>query len=202
MPKIKICGITNEEDVKQLIKYDIDALGFIVTKRDIPWKIESELAEKLIGQLPPQVLSVVGVADYSAEATIELCRKTGASVVQLQRGGTVSDIVMIRGALPNLKIWKVFFMDLEPDLDEIKEFEKVSDAILVHSKEEQWPIGLRIAKRLKKPFVLAGGLRIENVKRAIDTFNPWMLDLISGVETIPGKKDFAKVEELIRAVKR
>lgn len=86
-------------------------------------------------------------------------------------------------------------------IGEILELEKVSDAILIHSKEDQWDRGLKIAKKLKKPFVLAGGLHVGNVRRAIKLFNPWMVDLISGVETVPGKKDFEKVDKFLRKVK-
>ena len=200
-PRVKICGNTNEEDVKRLIGYGVDSLGFIVTERDIPSRVESDTLSKLIKQVPSNMLSVIGVGKYSVEKIVEICRKTGADVMQLQRGGSLDDIAIIRKALPNLKIWKVFFTDKEPDLGEIVEFEKVSDAIMIHGKEEQWPVGLKIAKQLQKPFVLAGGLNVGNIKRAIDTFNPWMVDLISGVETVPGKKDFRKVEEFIQAVK-
>ena len=144
---------------------------------------------------------MIGVGEYPVEKIIEICRKTGADVVQLQRIGGIADIAQIRKALPKLKIWKVFFTDREPDLDEIFKLEKVSDAIMIHSKEEQWPVGLKIAKQLQKPFVLAGGLDVGDIKRAIKAFNPWMVDLISGVETVPGKKDFRKVKEFIQEVK-
>ena len=48
IPKIKICGNTNEEDIKQLVDYDVDALGFIVTERDVPSRVELDTASKLI----------------------------------------------------------------------------------------------------------------------------------------------------------
>lgn len=198
--KIKICGVTNKEDAIKLLNYDIDALGFIVTKKNIPSKIDLDLASKIISELKGKVMTVVGVGNLSVSQIVEICGRTKADVVQLQFGGSVEDIKEIRRAMPNLKIWKTVFTDKELDISEILELEEAADAILIHSKEEQWPDGLDIAQKLCKPFVLAGGLDAGNIKEAIKLFSPWMVDLISGAETIPGKKDFEKVEEFINLI--
>lgn len=198
--RIKICGITNENDALKLSKYDLFALGFIITKKDISSRIDLNLAAKIIKSLPSHLLSVVGVANLPPEEIISVCQKTEAGAVQIQRGGTIADILEIKRQMPELKIWKAFFTDTEPDLDEIAGFEKISDVILIHSKEQEWSKGLKIAKALTKPFILAGGLNLNNVKRAIEEFRPFAIDLIRGVETIPGKKDFKKVKKLINLV--
>lgn len=198
--KIKVCGITNEEDAQRLINYDIYALGFIITRKDMPSKISLNLAVKIIKDLPSDILSVVGVANLSPKEIIEICQKIRADVVQLQKGGGLSEIKEIRKKMPELKIWKTVFTDTEPDIEEISEFERVSDAILIHSREEEWETGLKIAKILEKPFILAGGLNLTNVEKAIKKFQPFAIDLIRGLETVPGKKDFEKVEKLMRLV--
>lgn len=199
--KIKICGITNEKDALGLTKYDIFALGFIITKKKIPSRVDLNSAIRIIKKLPSDVLSVISTSFQYPEEVVNLCQETGANVFQLQIGGVISDILKIKRKMPKLKVWKVIFTDKEPNLEEIAAFEKVSDAILIHSKEEEWPRGLRIAKVLKKPFILAGGLNLSNARLAIEKFKPYVIDLIRGVETIPGKKDFDKVEKLIQIVR-
>jgi phosphoribosylanthranilate isomerase len=199
--RIKICGITNENDALKLSKYDIFALGFIITQKEIPSRIDLNLAVTIIKKLPSHILSVVGVANLSPEEIISICQKTEANAVQIQKGGTMSDILKIKGKMPELKIWKVVSIDAEPNFDEIADFERISDVILIHSKENEWQKGLRIVRVLTKPFIVAGGLDLHNVKRAIEEFRPFAIDLIRGVETVSGKKDFDKVEELINIVR-
>lgn len=199
--RIKICGITNENDALKLLRYDIFALGFIITTKEIPSRIDLNLATKIIKNLPLHILSVVGVANLSPEEIISICQKTEAGAVQIQKGGMISDILKIKRKMPELKIWKVIFTDTKPNFDEIVYFEKISDVILIHSKEEEWPTGLKIAKVLTKPFIIAGGLDLHNIRRAVEEFRPFAVDLIRGVETVPGKKDFDKVKELINIIK-
>jgi len=203
--KIKICGLTNKSDALKLAKLNIFALGFIIAQKDNPKRIDINLAEKIIKKLPPGILSVIGTVIKPGVRTtskvIEICQKTNPKVLQLQKGGTIVDILKIKSKLPKLKIWKTVLTDKNQDLEKIKELEKVADTILIHSRKEEWPTGLVIAKNLKKPFILAGGLDLNNVKQAIKTFNPFAIDLIRGVETIPGKKDFDKVKKIIQIAK-
>jgi len=199
--KIKICGITNENDALELLRYDVFALGFVITKKKIPSRIDLNLAATIIKKLPSHILSVVGVANLPPEEIISICQKTKAHAVQIQKGSTTSDILKIKRKIPELKIWKVVFTDTEPNFDEIADFEKISDVILIHSKEKKWPTGLKIAKVLTKPFIIAGGLGLHNIKRAVEKFNPFAIDLIRGVETVPRKKDFDKVKKLISIIK-
>ena len=199
--RIKICGITNENDALKLLRYDIFALGLIITTKEIPSRIDLNLATKIIKNLPSHILSVVGVANLSPEEIISICQKTEADAVQIQKGGTISDILKIKRKMPELKIWKVIFTDTEPNFDEIVYLEKISDVIIIHSKEEEWPTGLKIAKVLTKPFIIAGGLDLHNIRRAVEEFRPFAVDLIRGVETVPGEKDFDKVKELINIIK-
>ena len=199
-PLIKICGITNENDAHNLLKYKVDILGFIVSKRNIPSKIPLYKAVKIINSLPPPVKKAVCVGAYSQKEIINICNQTKPQILQLQRSGTVEEIKQLKKTFPHLVIWKVIFTENSPDIDRIREFEKVADAIMIHSKEDEWPTGLRIARKLTKPFILAGELNPMNVGRAIDLFRPYMVDVIRGVETTTGKKDFRKVENFLQAV--
>ncbi len=202
--KIKICGVMNEGEARRLVKYDVYALGFIVglivEEKYLPYKIDLELVAKMIKRLPSSVLSVVGLANETAEGIIRVAQETGTDVVQIQKGGTRTDILKIKEKIPTLRIWKVFYTDKKPDFKKIAEFERISDAILIHSREREWPRGLEIARVLKKPFILAGGLNVGNVKKAIEKFRPFAIDLIRGVETVPGRKDFIKVRRLLKEV--
>src|SRR3989304_852819 len=108
MPKVKICGNTNAQDVLQLIRFPVDALGFTITERRIPSRIDPGLAAKFIRLVPPHILTVVGVGAYPVERMVEICRETSPDVLQLQRSGGIGELVGIRSAVPGIKLWKGF----------------------------------------------------------------------------------------------
>lgn len=192
--------MTSEEDVRQAVKYNIDALGFIITDRDHPSKIDLTQATKLISLVPDHILPVLCVGNLPIADIIDSCQTTKVKVLQLQRSGTIKEIQTIKDSLRHIKIWKVFYTEAAPNLAIIKEFEALVDAIMIHSREEEWEKALQIAKALKKPLIVAGSLNVGNVERAIKLFHPNMVDVIRGVETCPGKKDFQKVAQFIEAV--
>lgn len=209
--KIKICGITNEEDAFKLSQMAVDALGFIViiSARRRPFKITLKKASKIIAKLPPFITSVVGVhRKYnSLEEVINILRETSPDAVQLQFGGTLGEIKKIKQAFPTIKIIKTFFVG-GSDLKEIKRFSEIIDMILIHgergeeitSKEEYLKTAREVVKNSLKPVMIAGGLDLSNVALVIEKVRPYAVDLISGVETVPGKKDFVKVDKLIKMV--
>lgn len=208
--KIKICGITNEEDAFKLSQMAVDALGFIVTERDFPFKITAKKSARIIAQLPPFITSVVGVSleHNSLKEIFDILKETAPDAVQVQLGGTLEEVKRIRGKFPKLKIIKTFFINRKEDLKGIGQYTKIIDMIFLHgerdeaitSKEEHLKTARKIVRGFSKPVMIAGGLEPTNVAQVIGRVRPYAIDLISGVEKIPGKKDFAKVEKLIEVV--
>lgn len=198
--QIKICGITNFEDVERLIHYPVDYLGFIVTTREISSKVSVEQATEFMSHVPAHIQKVLGVGEFPITQIIEMVRQTGADVVQLQRNGTLAEIAQLRQELPQVKVWKVLHTDALPSFEKIAQFEQAADAILLHTKPAEWKTAVEVARQLKKPFILAGSLDLENINTALKTFHPPIIDLIRGVETVPGKKDFKKVDQLLKVL--
>jgi phosphoribosylanthranilate isomerase len=214
-PKIKICGITNEEDALRLAYLPVDALGFIVVKKDFPSRISVDDATKIISELSPFVTSVVApsLKHNSLEEVMEICQKTKPDALQIQYGGTRSEIGKIRKEFGWMKIIKTINVMGKEAIGEAKGFFKIVDMINVDNKgrkeatvpltmDQYWRIAREIVDICPKPVMLAGGLNSENVGGAIRAVRPYAVDVISGVETIPGKKDFKKVNAFLKAVEK
>jgi phosphoribosylanthranilate isomerase len=210
--KIKICGNTNKKDAVKLSKLPVDAIGFIVTKKDYPNKISPVKARKVVTTLVPFISTVLGLSleHRKIENLYGLCQKVCPDILQIQHGGTKEEIEKIRNNLPWLKIIKTINVFDESALGEVKSYYKVADMILIDNKGSsknkklEFEKYLKIAKKITRnspiPTMLAGGLNIDNIEKAITTVHPYAVDLISGVETKPGKKDFHKVEKFILKV--
>lgn len=214
--KIKICGITNREDAQRLAGLEVDALGFIVTEKKFPFRISAKDAKEIVADLPPFITSVLAVAYLDLEELIFLCKEIKPDAVQIQYGlDRISELKELRKRLPWVQIIKTIHADLEnPDKKEIfdktKEFVSDVDAFLLDGLRKKykklrlqryWRITRKVVEESSKPVILAGKLDAKNVGQAIKIVKPYAVDLISGVETIPGKKDFKKVNEFIKVVR-
>lgn len=214
MTKIKICGITNEEDAQKLSSYPIDALGFIVTRKKFAWRIAAAKAAKIITNLPPFITSVVGFGYLNVDEIVKLWQGTKADVLQIQYGLNSAELRQLKKRLPWVALIKAIHINKKADcnlaIEEAKKFASCSDALLFDSKREGSDLTTReyfltVKKAVESspiPVILAGGLTIDNVEEGIKIVCPYAVDLIRGVETIPGKKDFAKVEKFIKAVRK
>ena len=201
MTWIKICGITNLEDGLNAASLRVDALGFIFAPS--PRRIEPELAKKIIQALP-QALMKVGVFvnedQEEVQRIIEYCGLNG-----LQFHGTESPEHCRGFSLPVFKAIRI------KDLESLKDMEKYHDvSILLDTYSPgqvggignpfPWEIAL-IAKE-KRDFILSGGLSPLNVREAIKKVRPRGVDVSSGVELLPGKKDLSKMVEFVKEVKK
>ena len=198
--KIKICGITNEQDAIMLNSLGIDYLGFIITDSRIPWRIEPEKAKEIISLVDRRKSRVVlAIGQMSRKKVEELISILEPDVIQIQRTMIVDDIRIIRKK-HDIEIWKTIFYPGTP-ISGALIYEQVADHLLIHTSPESWSGAKEFSKNLKKPFVLAGGLSPENAVQAISLFHPMAIDLIRGVERETGKKDRKLVEKVISAVK-
>ena len=198
--KIKICGITNKEDALHAVSLGVDAIGFIFYKNS-PRYISPEVAEEISMFLPPFV-QTVGVFVNETEAAIEaIVQKCGLDVIQLH-GEETPKLCM---GLSCRVIKAIRVKELE-DLDIIPSYHGLVSAILLDYKDDvqrggtgksfDWGLALR-AKEYDIPLVLSGGINEGNIQKAVQLVNPYAIDLSSGVELEPGKKDYNKMESII-----
>ncbi|MGA1236459.1 MAG: phosphoribosylanthranilate isomerase [Limisphaerales bacterium] len=204
MTRVKICGITRLEDGLAAAEAGADALGFMFyapSKR----AITAEAAAEIIRHLPLGVRKVGVFVDETAEEVLRVAGVSGIDTVQLHGGETPEYC----GAFPGLTLWKAFRIASRASLDGLSVYSGV-EAWLLDSYVAgemggtgamfNWDLAVE-AKRLGKPILLAGGLNPENAAEAVRRVAPFALDVSSGVESAPGRKDSAKVRAFIEAVR-
>ena len=201
MTWIKICGITNIEDALKAASLGVDALGFIFAPSSR--RVEPDVAQKIIRALPKTLLKVgvfINEERKEVQRVAEYCSLNG-----LQFHGEESPEYCQKFFHPIFKAIHI------KDLESLKDMEKYCDvSILLDTYSPvqaggtgnpfPWEIAL-IAKG-ERDFILSGGLNPLNVKEAINKMRPWGVDVCSGVETIPGKKDLSKMAEFVKEVKK
>lgn len=211
MVKVKICGITNSEDALAACEYGADALGFIFYKKS-PRFIEMERVKDIIKDLPPFVTTVGVFVDEDADTVNEMAKEIGLHAVQLHGNESPEFCRSIQS-----RIIKTFRMKGAQVMGRgvhgqgiNKEMERYNvSAYLLDTYREDAEGGTGItfnwgvAKDATQAgrIILAGGLTVENVRQAIKIVMPYAVDVSSGVEEIPGKKDLRKLMEFIETAK-
>ncbi len=201
MIRVKVCGITNLEDALAAVDLGADALGFVFYKESRR-HVEPGEASRIISELPPFV-STVGVFVNQELEEIESVRKTaGIDTIQLHGDETPE----FCGMIPHRVIKAVRVRDgvdrAKVELYPVQAilFDKYSDNMYGGTgRSFDWDIlrDLNISKRI----ILSGGLTPENVSQAVGIVRPYAVDVSSGVEDSPGKKNHMKLRKFIEAVK-
>jgi len=199
MTFIKICGITNLEDARISVDNGADALGFVFAES--PRKIMPEAAQKIISQLPSDKLYVGVFVDHSLKEIHEIKKYCGLNTIQIHK-----DIADIDQITKDIRIIKGF--RVKPD-NPIPKFIDPNIIMLLDTysksshggtgKTFDWQKAIDISNQ--QPIILAGGLTPENVTEAIETVNPFAVDVSSGVEKSKGLKDHNKICNFIEKVR-
>ena len=200
--RVKICGITSTDDARAAVGAGADALGFMFYEPS-PRCITPGRAAAIIAELPAHVAKV-GVFVDADEAAVRATAAT-AGLDTLQFHGNESPRYCARFELRTIKAFRV--KDSE-SLDQLPDYE--TDAWLLDSyvkgvpggtgERFNWDLAVE-ANRLGRPILLAGGLTPANAGEAVGQVAPFGLDVSSGVEAAPGRKDAAKVAALIASAK-
>jgi phosphoribosylanthranilate isomerase len=199
MTKIKICGNTRPEDVELAVELGVDLLGFIFTRSKR--HVDVEDVQAVIAQLPSEVERVGVFIDESPEQIAAVAVACGLTAIQVYRPLTEKDRAL---RLLNLPAFRV--QDGE-DLSSLR-LERgdhplfdtwAPDRIGGTGRAWAWPQAKAIAR--KYPVVVSGGLTPENVDGAVREVHPWAVDVCSGVEAEPGRKDHAKLRAFVAAVR-
>jgi phosphoribosylanthranilate isomerase len=212
----KICGTTNLGDAKLAISVGADALGFIFAPS--PRQIQQETAAEIIEALPADIAKIGVTVNQSPEAVAKLAQNVGLTGIQLQGDEPSDQLWAYRTALASRKIIKTLQARqvLAGGEDYLYQYLRQSeffDALLLDAGVPGQPGGTGIpfdwdalaplVAHIKRriPVIIAGGLTPENVPNALRHFEPWGVDVASGVESVPGHKDEAKLRAFVNAVR-
>lgn len=204
--EIKICGITNVEDAIHACDSGADALGFIFYEKS-PRYITPETAKHTIERLPRDTTLVGVFVNHDSQAVKEIYAFCGLDLIQLH--GDESPEYCRQ--FPESILIKTFSPRSEEDRNIIKNYPV--KAILIDARDSglyggtgktsNWEMAATLKE--KYPLILAGGLNPGNIMEAIKTVSPHAVDVNSGVEVSPAKKDQEKVKtiiEMVHAVKK
>ncbi len=218
MTWIKICGITNFEDAQTAINAGADALGFVFYDKS-PRRVDAEAAQGIVRKLPDQIEKVGVFVDADADTIRETASQVGLTAIQLH-GQDSMDRVW-QDSRPVREHLGVARLILAVPGDRLKQGgvlitdrarEEVF-ALLLDAQSNgrfggtgatfdwQGTRGMVQIISLKIPVIVAGGLTASNVADAIRILKPFGVDVSSGVEATPGKKDPEKIRAFIQAAR-
>jgi phosphoribosylanthranilate isomerase len=201
--RVKICGITNLTDAEMAIEAGADALGFILYPKS-PRYIRVDEAQAIIEQLPPYVERVAVVVNPAPEDVVAIGAQPGFSLWQMH-GHESPEFCR---SLSSHRLVKALSLPVARSREELAEFGVT--AFLLDTPSAQyggtgkvfnWDLVADFRRLTDRPLILSGGLNIDNVAEAIRRVQPYAVDVSSGVETAPGKKDRKKVREFIELCK-
>lgn len=198
MVRIKFCGITNIKDALEAAGLGINALGFVFAKS--PRQVSPEKAKEIIEKLPPWISAVGVFVNEKSEAVSEIAEHCRLDYIQLH--GEESPEYC--GSL-GLKVIKT----IKDDIEKISDYNVSGFLLDTHDhgkaggtgKTFNWDLALD-AKKYGCPIILAGGLTPENIGEAVEKVKPYGVDVSSGIELAPGKKDYEKMKRFVEEVKK
>jgi phosphoribosylanthranilate isomerase len=216
MTWIKICGITNLEDALVAADAGANAVGFIFYEKS-PRHIKAEAARAIVEELPEEIEKVAVFVGGPAERVNELAAQAGMTMVQYYAtdGKSTSENWL---GISQQQGRKLVIGISSADFDNGgifigSESKKNVYAMLIDSGSAQRCGGTGVAFNWERyrgrvralntaiPVIIAGGLDPENVGQAIEILKPWGVDVASGIEVSPGRKDPAKVRAFVNAVR-
>ncbi|MFN7275742.1 MAG: phosphoribosylanthranilate isomerase [Bacteroidota bacterium] len=212
-PRVKICCISSREEAVTAIQYGAAALGLVGKMPSGPGIITDEAIYSIAQMVPPPIATFLLTSETIAQDLIEHHQKVHTTTIQLVDALPNRDYLTIRERLPHVKLVQVIHVINEDSVEEAIEISQWVDAILLDSgnpnlsvkelggtgRTHNWQLSRRIRENISIPVFLAGGLHPGNAKQAIETVEPFGVDLCSGVRT-EGKLDERKLEAFFKAV--
>jgi phosphoribosylanthranilate isomerase len=214
LPRVKICCIASLEEAQLAIDAGAAALGLVSAMPSGAGPIPEPRIAAIAAAVPPGVATFLLTAHQSVAAIVEQQRRLRATAIQIVDDLTDGEYAELREALPGTKLVQVIHVSGEESIAAAAAAAPHVDAVLLDSGNQQlavkelggtgrrhdWAVSRRIREEIKVPLFLAGGLRAENAREAIETVGPWGLDICSGVRT-EGRLDPEKLAAFMAAVR-
>ena len=204
MVKVKICGITNWSDARGAVEAGADFLGFNFYRESSRY-ISPAAARRIVQRLPEKVASVGVFVNESEREMLTIARRVGLDYVQLHGDETADVVSRMRRSVRVIKAVRV---RESFRVAQLANFKRASSILLDGfdsrlrggtGKSFNWKLAKSAGR--KRQIFLAGGLTPENAAEAVSAARPFAIDVCSGVESRPGKKDLARMRALVAAVR-
>jgi len=202
--RIKVCGITGKDDARAAVAAGADGLGFIFVKQS-PRLVDPDVVRAVTGELPPFVNSIGVFCDEEIEVVEEIINYCHLTLVQLH--GSESPEYCKSVSRP---VIKSFSVRPETESRELAAYSEVASGFLLDTYHKEMAGGTgkvfdwKLVEEIHPPgpVILAGGLNPENVGDAIRLVKPFAVDVNSGVEYQPGRKDIDKLKSFADEVRK
>ncbi|HEY1477593.1 MAG TPA: phosphoribosylanthranilate isomerase [Chthoniobacterales bacterium] len=213
---VKICGIRRSEDALLAAQCGADAVGLLVGQRhSSPDFVTAALAGEISRTLPPSVEAVLVTHITEVDEIERLLRQSRITAVQLHSEITADSVANLRTRFRDVKVFKSVHVISAESVRYPEGFIKIVDGFVLDTinvatdqvggtgKVHDWSISQKIVERFPDiPIILAGGLNSKNVRSAIESVNPFGVDVNSGTKGSDGFKDARKMREFIIEAKR
>jgi phosphoribosylanthranilate isomerase len=205
--RVKICGIKSQKDLVLSVEAGADAVGFVVDAPGSPRNLSINEAKRLIRMTPIFVKTIAVTIPKDLDHLERIYNFLKPDILQIHSSCRIHE--RIRERLPQARLIGAVSVKSKLTVDVVVEATNMFDAVLLDSyspngyggtgRTHSWELSRHIRDAIyPKPLVLAGGLNPENVGEAIRTVKPYVVDVSSGVEAQPGKKDRGKIIEFIK----
>ncbi|HEY2805394.1 MAG TPA: phosphoribosylanthranilate isomerase, partial [Gemmatimonadales bacterium] len=196
-PRIKICCIQNEAEAELAIDAGADALGFVSAMPSGPGPVDEAVIARVAARVPPPIATFLLTSAPSADLIIAQQRRCGTNTIQLVDDVPPGTHRVLRESLPGVRIVQVIHVIDESSVEQAQAVAPLVDALLLDSgnptlrikvlggtgRLHNWALSRRIREAVKVPLFLAGGLRPNNVRAAIEAVRPFGVDVCSGLRT-------------------
>jgi phosphoribosylanthranilate isomerase len=213
--KVKICCISSIEEAKNALKFGADVLGLVTKMPSGPGTLEDVLIAEIVKSIPSETTTFLLTPKTNPYEIIKHQRLTGTNCIQLVDSIKIEDYKILRENLPNIQLIQVIHVTGEESIEEAKQYAEVANMILLDSgnpnlkikelggtgRVHNWELSRKIVESISKPVFLAGGLKPENIRKAIETVKPYGVDFCSGVRT-DGKLDLEKLGRFFEEINK
>ncbi len=211
-PRIKICCINSINEAKLAISFGASAIGLVGKMPSGPGPIEDKLIASIIKTVPPPIATFLLTSETIAENIIAHQQRVHSSTIQIVDAVSERNYKLIRAQLPSIKLVQVIHVIDESSVHEAIELSEEADALLLDSgnpkltikelggtgRVHNWDLSKKIVRQSKVPVFLAGGLNPTNLAAAIETVQPFGIDVCSGLRT-NGNLDEEKLDAFFKA---
>jgi len=200
---VKVCGITNPEDARVAADAGADAIGLLFAES--PRRVSVERAREIVAALPDGVLKVGVFVNERPEEILRVAGEVGLDIAQLHGDETPEEVAEVRAG--GVRVMKALRVRGAESLAEIGRIDVDLFLLDAYSEKarggtgERFDWGLAKSLRERDNIVVSGGLDPENVREAIEFFDPYGVDASSSLEDAPGRKNHERVRRFVSAAK-